>query len=1328
MKNKNIQRILAVALSTQLMLSCMGTAAFATDGGDRFEKDGLTYSVLTAPSDNAPGTVQVGNGWGSMSISKPSVVIPETVTNDANETYTVVAIGKYAFYNGSGETSVKSVEIPATVTSIGKNAFTDLSALNSVTFAKNSQLKTIGDNAFDSTSISSISLPASLKTIGEAAFTKCRYLSSVTMQEGVAEIGASAFSSDRFLSSITLPASLTTLGSGVFDGCSYLKSITVTEGSKTYSSNDGVLFNADQTTLLQYPAAKDATYTVPDSVTAIGDYAFANNTKITDVVLPDGVKSIGKYAFSKATNLKSLELGNSLETIGTLAFWNCSKLEKLTIPATVTSIGSTAFYNCYDTKFEVPSDELKKMVKSAGASEDNITVVAPSADVTFAVDGVTYKVLTEPANGQNGTVQIGDGDNAAAPSAAGTLTIPATVSNDGKTYSVVSVAYAAFMNSELTAITLPEGITSIGGNAFRDSAVTSFAMPSAVAEIGEYSFSSETLSSITISGSLSKIPTSAFSGSGLRTVSIPEGVTEIGNLAFNSCGSLQTVALPATLTTIQTRAFWCDEALREVTIAQGSQLKTVGENAFQWCSTLKSIQLPDTLETIEQGAFSNCTKLNSIGLTENSQLKVLGAEAFSSTAITSFYYPATLTTIGTRPLGSCGSLTEITVAEDHPNYKSIDGVLFSKDGTTLIQYPANKKAAEYTTPAGVKTIDTYAFQGTSSRLKEIIIGDGVETVKAFAFQNSQAESISIADSVTSMEKLCFYKCPYLETIKLPSGMNTLVSNLVWSCDSLTALTVPTSVVKIESSAVSNCPNLSSIEILAADVTSIGSNAFSSLSSALKVTVVNDTVKALVVASGVSEDQVIVKSVTPPTPGDTTFTINGVLYQIITNPADGKNGTVQIGDGTNGMTASGVVTIPAVVQNGGASYDVVSVAYNALKGSAVTELRLPASVKALADHALYGASELLSFEIPSGVESIGVNAIAGCPKLKAITYQSGSNLKKLDNGALSDNSVLETVALPNTLVDIGTYTMFYNYKLREVTFEAGAAWTELPEGTFARDAALERVTLPSSVTSIGYQAFWNCGALAQIDLSHMNEIGAQAFYHCTTLASITLSDSLEKLESGTFEGCTSLTSVQLGSGLKTLGDLRQTGEEDLTGVFEGCTALTSIQIPAATTVIGKNAFKDCGALSKITILAPALSEVGANAFYGLAEDYMITVQNEAVKDTLVNTALVEASHIRVGTGEDPTAPKVTLTDKGSGGLGKLAQVTVTNARVGAYLLVQITNAAGVNSVYAVPVPQTGSMDISCASGNHVQVWLTERQPEMTAGMPNAGGQVFGSAAL
>ncbi len=1330
MKNKQMQRILAAALSAQLVVSCMGTTVFAADVGDTFESDGLTYKVLTEPADNTLGTVQVGNGWGSMNISKSQVVIPKTVTNDENETYTVVSIAQNAFSNSSGDCSVGSVEIPDTVTTIGKSAFSELTSLNSVTFAEGSQLKSIGDNAFDTTRFSSITLPASLETIGEEAFTKCIYLSSVTMQEGVTSIGARAFSGDSYLSSIMLPASLTELGGNVFESCTRLKTIAVADESTAFSSEDGVLFTKDKSTLVTYPAGKtDADYTAPASVTAVGDYAFANNTKIQNVVLPDGVKTLGKYAFSKATNLTTLNPGTSLEAIGTLAFWNCSKLESLTIPATVTEIGSTAFYNCYDTKFIVPSEELKTMVRSADASEDNITVVAPPADVTFAVDDVTYKVLTEPADGQNGTVQIGDGDNAAASSASGTLTIPATVMNGEKTYNVVSVADRAFMDSKITGITLPDSITTIGDHAFRGSALTGFTMPSAVTEIGIYSFcDTDSMSSITLSSNLTKIAANAFSGSGLRTIAIPEGVTDIATLAFYSCGSLQTVSLPASLVTIQKQAFWANEALREVTIAKNSQMQTIGEIAFQWCNTLKNIQLPDTLKEIDKEAFSNCTSLTDIGLTENSQLERLGDSAFASTKLSSFYYPATLRTIGENILNDCTSLAEIKVAENHPDYKSVDGVLFNKDGTTLLRYPANRKAAEYTTPAGVKTIGSYAFQGTSSRLKDIVIGDGVKTIKAFAFQNSQAESITIADTVTSMEKLCFYGCPYLESVKLSSGMTTLVTSAFWNCENLSALQIPASVNTIESSAVGNCQNLASIEILAEHLTSVGGNAFSNLSSAFTITVANDAAKALVVASGISEDQVIVKSVTPPAPSGSTFTVNGVLYQIITTPEDGKSGTVQIGDGKNGITASGVLTIPAVIQNGDNSYDVVSVASNALKGSTVTELHLPASVKTLADQALYEATELTAFEIPSGVESIGMNAIAGCSKLKSITYQSGSSLKNLGNGALSDNPILETIALPNTLVDIGTHTMFYNYKLREVTFQDGAAWTELPAGTFQRDIALERVTLPSSVTAIGEEAFWNCNALAQIDLSHMDEIGAKAFYHCTTLKSITLSDNLEKLEGGTFEGCTNLTSVHLGTGLKTLGDLRQTGEDALTGVFEGCTSLTTIQIPAATTVIGKNAFKDCTALGKITILSPALSAVGANPFYGLADDYMITVQNENVKNTLVNIALVEASHIQIGISEDPTAPKIALKDQGSGGLGKLAQVTVTNGKSGYYLLVQITNEAGVNSVYAVPVPQTGSMNISYASGSHVNVWLTERQPEMTASTPNAGGQVFGSASL
>ena len=332
MKNKKIQRILAAALSAQLMVSCMGTAVFAADVGNTFDSDGLTYKVLTEPADNMPGTVQLGDGRGSVSTSQSNVVIPETV-KDSDDTYTVVSIAPNAFSNSSGDLNIRSVQIPATVTAIGKSAFSDLTSLTSVTFAEGSQLKSIGDNAFDTTRFSSITLPASLETIGEQAFTKCTYLSSVTMQEGITSIGDGAFSEDSYLSSITLPASLTELGSNVFDSCTRLKTIAVADESTAFSSEDGVLFSKDKSTLVTYPAGKtDADYTVPASVTAVGNYAFANNTKIQNVVLPDGVKTLGKYAFSKATNLTTLNLGTSLETIGTLAFWNCSELKSLTIP------------------------------------------------------------------------------------------------------------------------------------------------------------------------------------------------------------------------------------------------------------------------------------------------------------------------------------------------------------------------------------------------------------------------------------------------------------------------------------------------------------------------------------------------------------------------------------------------------------------------------------------------------------------------------------------------------------------------------------------------------------------------------------------------------------------------------------------------------------------------------------------------------------------------------------------------------------------------------------------------------------------------------------
>lgn len=179
MKNKKMQRILAAALSAQLMVSCMGTAVFATGVGNTFDSDGLTYKILTDPVDNMPGTVQVGKGYTPVELNKTSLSIPGTVSDGSN-TYTVTAIGKKAFSTVMDKCTVGSVTIPATVTTIDDEAFSGQSSLN-VTFAEGSQLVSIGDNAFESTGLSSITLPASLEKIGEYAFSKCKTLSSITM-------------------------------------------------------------------------------------------------------------------------------------------------------------------------------------------------------------------------------------------------------------------------------------------------------------------------------------------------------------------------------------------------------------------------------------------------------------------------------------------------------------------------------------------------------------------------------------------------------------------------------------------------------------------------------------------------------------------------------------------------------------------------------------------------------------------------------------------------------------------------------------------------------------------------------------------------------------------------------------------------------------------------------------------------------------------------------------------------------------------------------------------------------------------------------------------
>ena len=184
-----------------------------------------------------------------------------------------------------------------------------------------------------------------------------RSIKTVNIASGVTTIGDDAFYFCDSLTSVTIPDSVTTIGDDAFRYCDSLTSITVDENNKYYSSDSyGVLFNKDKTTLIQYPIGNARTsYTIPDSVTTIGDNAFRSCTSLTSITIPDSVTTIGYEAFRCCYKLTSVTIPDSVTTIGNSAFYICNSLEYVHIPASVISIGliilsGTTAYICSDTE------------------------------------------------------------------------------------------------------------------------------------------------------------------------------------------------------------------------------------------------------------------------------------------------------------------------------------------------------------------------------------------------------------------------------------------------------------------------------------------------------------------------------------------------------------------------------------------------------------------------------------------------------------------------------------------------------------------------------------------------------------------------------------------------------------------------------------------------------------------------------------------------------------------------------------------------------------------------------------------------------------------
>ena len=358
-----------------------------------------------------------------------------------------------------------------------------------------------------------------------------------------------------------------------------------------------------------------------------------------------------------------------------------------------------------------------------------------------------------------------------------TATIPETIEVYGKTFAVTSIGERAFYKcSSLASITIPSSVTSIGNYAFAEcSSLTSITIPNSITEINSGTFAyCSSLTSITIPNSVTSIGSDAFYHCiSLASITIPNSVTEIGNYAFEGCSSLTSITIPNSVTSIGSCAFQVCSSLTSITIP--NSVTSIGYSAFSYCSSLTSITIPNSVTSIGEGAFASCSALEYLSIPNSVQY------AYEGDYNNEVYYLD-----GYSSIYGCYNLKTLIVPAD---------------------FFAPEAESEY-----YEAIEDY-LPYLPEKLESLTINNGNMSHRfGWDFINRNRKSLKHIDlGVTeNIAEEAFTNFYNLESLVLPSHLETVPYMAVAECVKLKSISIPATVTAIEDRAFENCRMLSSV--------------------------------------------------------------------------------------------------------------------------------------------------------------------------------------------------------------------------------------------------------------------------------------------------------------------------------------------------------------------------------------------------------------------------------------------------------------------------------------------------------------------------------------